>query len=258
MKYLIFVLTMLFSSFLTAGTIDPKVPAQKYLDYAKGFPCVLQIRGTYKESNFQGSCVVIDPYHVLTAAHVVADSTSQFIIHNGKEYPCDIVAINANYNADKMSHHDIALCGLVKPIKLSFYPELYEDRDEVGKVCSMAGYGFTGDFTNGYNIKYDNKRRAGSNIIDSIDNNVLEYSVHKSPSTTLEFLICSGDSGGGLFIGKKLAGIHSCVYATDRKTDSDYGDVGCSTRVSDYIEWIKKTKQIIKEIREVDNAKKGL
>ena len=34
----------------------------------------------------------------------------------------------------------------------------------------------------------------------------------------------------------------------DGQYDSDYGDVGCSTRVSDYIEWIAKTKELINTI----------
>ena len=80
----------------------------------------------------------------------------------------------------------------------------------------------------------------------------IKYSVHTTDKTELEFLISPGDSGGGLFIDQKLAGIHSYVYATDGKSDSDYGDVGCSTRVSDYIEWIDKTKQLMKIILEKD------
>ena len=51
-----------------------------------------------------------------------------------------------------------------------------------------------------------------------------------------------------VFIDKKIAGINSYVYATDGRSDSDFGDTGCSTRISDYIEWITKTQAIIEEI----------
>ena len=140
-----------------------------------------------------------------------------------------------------------------KPLKLDYYPKLYSNKNETGKVCGLSGYGYHGDFNTGWiSSTFDNSRRAGSNIIDGIDKNVLKYSVHTTDKTELEFLISPGDSGGGLFIDQKLAGIHSYVYATDGKSDSDYGDVGCSTRVSDYIEWIDKTKQLMKIILEKD------
>ena len=38
------------------------------------------------------------------------------------------------------------------------------------------------------------------------------------------------------------------MYATDGRSDSDFGDTGCSTRISDYVEWITKTQAIIEEI----------
>ena len=53
-------------------------------------------------------------------------------------------------------------------------------------------------------------------------------------------------SGGGLFIDKKLAGIHSYVYATDGKSNS-LGDVGCSTRIATTLV-VSKTKELLKEI----------
>jgi hypothetical protein len=202
-------------------------------------------------SNFRGSCVLIDRYHILTAAHVVADSLNQYVIYKNKSYSCSIVAIPIEYDPKVMGLHDIAIARLQTPIDLDFYPELYEDKDEKGKVCSLAGYGFYGTFNTGYSLnKYDNKKRGGSNIIDGIEKNTLTYSVNKAPKTELEFLICPGDSGGGLFIDQKLAGIHSCVYANDRKADSDINDVGCSTRISDYVDWIKNTKKTINQIME--------
>ena len=56
-------------------------------------------------------------------------------------------------------------------------------------------------------------------------------------------MIGSGDSGGGLFLDGKLAGINSFVMAADGKTNSDYGDECAHTRISTYKKWIEeKTK----------------
>lgn len=254
--YVAFICLYLGSS--QAGTMDPKVPDSKYIEYGQKHECVLRIAGMYDDkmnTNFKGSCVLIDKDHILTAAHIVYGSMTQYVIFENKVYPCSLVAIHAKYNPKVMYQHDIAIAKLQRPIDIDFYPELYKDKDEVDKICSLAGFGFPGKFSSGYKVeKYDNKKRAGSNIIDGVDKNTLTFSVHKEPQTSLEFLITPGDSGGGLFINKKLAGIHSCVYATDGKTDGDYGDVGCSTRISDYVEWVDKTKQIIQEILEKPNA----
>jgi hypothetical protein len=159
----------------------------------------------------------------------------------------------------KKASHDIAIARLQRAIDLDFYPSLYEDNDETGKVCGMAGYGFHGNFKTGYLMSnYDNKKRAGSNIIDGIEGDVLTYSIGQQNKTSLEFLISPGDSGGGLFIDQKLAGIHSFIYSIKGKADGKYGNIGCSTRVSDYIDWINKTKKIIKKVIGEQDEKKRM
>ena len=258
MKPLCTLIFLLSFSVCLAGTRDSSVADSKHLEYGEKHQCVLPIAGIYGDelnTQFKGSCVLIDEYYILTAAHIVTGSITQHVLFEGKAYPCAIVGIHSQYDPKNMGEHDIAIARLQRPIEIDFYPKLYTERNEVGKICSLSGYGFIGTFNTGYSIKnYDNKRRAGSNFVDRIHKNTLEYSVHKGTGTSLEFLISPGDSGGGLFIDKKLAGIHSCVYATDGKTNSDYGDVGCSTRVSDYIEWIEKTKLTIEAITENINA----
>lgn len=263
MKFILCLAFMaIFLGLASAGTRDPNVPDNKYIEYGQQYECVLPIMGILNDelnSNFRGSCVVIDEYHVLTAAHIVYSSVTQHVLFDGKAYPCQIIAVHALYDPKKMGSYDIAIAKLQQPIELNFYPELYTDKDEEGKVCGLAGYGFYGTFKTGYLMQnYDNKRRAGSNIIDNVEDNVLTYSVNKGKKTSLEFLITPGDSGGGLFIDQKLAGIHSFIYATDNNANADYGDVGCSTRISDYAGWIQKTKLIIKQIIEADNEKKRL
>lgn len=262
MKYIYLLIFLLIYVMAHAGTIDPNVPDAKYIEYGSKYKCVLPIMGSLNDehnSRFKGSCVVIDEYYVLTAAHILYESKNQYVIYNNKKYDCLVVAIHSDFKYNKTGLYDIAMARMVEPIKLDFYPELYTESDEKGKICGLAGYGFTGNFRTGFSHEnFDHKKRAGSNIIEDIQDHVLIFSVHKKPYTQLEFLIAPGDSGGGLFIDKKLAGIHSYIYAIDGKTDSNYGDTGCSTRISQHIDWINKTKIILEKITEAINVKKRM
>lgn len=239
MKYLLILLLSI--SLCNAGTIDPNTSDSKYLEYGSKHECVVQV-DCISDSNqqYKGSGVVINKRWVLTAAHVIIDTKSVYIIYNNKKIKVIATAYPEKFHKNEFGVGDIALCYLDENINLNFYPELYTKDDEVGKVCGLAGYGFTGTFITGAK-KYDGLKRAGSNIIDEIDKEFLVCSNYRSKKTELEFLICSGDSGGGLFIDKKLAGIHSCIWSNDGKLDSDYGDFSGHTRIMVYKSWIRNT-----------------
>lgn len=253
MRLLIGILLLFMTVQLTtqtnAGTRISTVPDSKYLEYGAKHKCVLPIQGIMSNdlnSNFRGSCIVISPRYIITAAHVVAGSLTQNVILDDTVIPVSVVAIHANWKFDKTGVCDIAVGKLSRPINLDFYPELYNESDEVGKVCSMAGYGHHGTFKTGWG-PFDNKKRAGSNLITSLYKECLLVKTNDE-HTSLEFLIAPGDSGGGLFIDQKLAGINSFVMATDGKGDSDYGDEGCFTRISSFVPWIKSVKAQIEVI----------
>lgn len=228
-----------------AGTIDPNIPDSRYLEYAKDFECIYKICGTYKDKTlFCASAVVIDAHWVLTAAHVVKDQKICFIHKGNKAHEVTKVFIHPDFKEEGFGTADIALCYIDEDIDLNFYPQLYECDDEVNKVCSISGFGLTGTFLTG-TVKADGNQRAGSNHIDEIQNDLLICTPSSRTSkkrSSLEFLIGSGDSGGGLFIDGKLAGINSCVLASDKKPDSTYGDEAGHTRVSKFIKWINTTK----------------
>ena len=120
-----------------------------------------------------------------------------------------------------------------------FYPELYTDTDEVGKAATIAGYGFYGTFHSGAKFT-DGKKRAGHNLLDSQERGVLLCSPSRGAQRfPLEFMIAPGDSGGGMFIGNKLAGINSFLIAIDKKPDGTYSDESAFTRVSLYVDWVE-------------------
>jgi len=238
------------SANLLAGTRDPFTPDEKYLDYGAKFKCVLSLCGVnHDDTMFCGSCVAISPKVILTAAHVVKSAK-----HGGVSTESGAVVLVEKFVCHKdydgsVGNGDVAICLLKEELNLDFYPELYQDEDEVGKICSISGYGLTGTFITGQ-VLSDGKKRAGSNRIDAIYQNLLICTPSKPGipgMTTLEFIISSGDSGGGLFINQKLAGINSCVLAEGRIPSSIYGDESGHTRISKYAPWILVNKKILEQ-----------
>lgn len=234
----------IFSTFLSgfAGTIDPRVPDAKYIEYGSHFKYIGKICGEYtNQTLFCASGVVIREDIILTAAHVVKGYKKARITIENKEYTINKFIWPDDFDEDKFGTNDIAIGFVAEAIKLDFYPELYDKDDELNKVCCISGYGLTGTFRTGA-IKDDSKRRAGSNIVEEIDRQLLvcRPSKHSDKNiTSLEFIIASGDSGGGLFIDSKLAGINSCITGVGKgNLKSTYETDSCHTRVSIHRRWI--------------------
>lgn len=240
------VLNLLLLTSLFAGTRDPSVPDEKYVEYGSKFHYVLNLCGIYEDNGlFCGSAVAISPRIILTAAHVVKNAKHCGVHFNNTDVILvDKIICHKDFDGN-FGQADIAICYLSKDLELTFYPELYENNDEVGKICCMSGYGLTGTFITGQKIS-DGKRRAGSNRIDSVEKDLLICTPSTKTNidrTSLEYIICSGDSGGGLFIDNKLAGINSCVFATGKPPMSVYGDEAGHTRISKFVPWILENKK---------------
>jgi len=240
MKYFLLFFLLLTPQMVLAGTRDPEVPDEKYVEYAKDFHCIGKLCGlTSDKKMYCASAVAIKPRWIITAAHVVLNSKKCTLKINDKEITISKIVTHEKFNENKFGEYDIALGKCDSNIELKFYPELYNKEDEVDKICCMSGFGLHGTFNTGAK-KSDNLKRAGSNFIDKIDRHLLICSPSISKKkTSLEFLIASGDSGGGLFIDNKLAGINSCVLSDQGSApDSSYGDESGHTRISIFKEWI--------------------
>lgn len=241
------ILSNILISLSCAGTIDPLVLDTEYLSYAKDFKYVGRLEGSYNNgSRFKASAVAIDDHHILTAAHIVDNIkyNSCVFVLGDKKFTVPVFKKHKEFDSKKYGIYDIALGYSKTTFDLSFYPELYDTNDETGKLCCIAGYGSTGTFVSGA-IKHDGQLRAGSNIVDKTFKHLLICSPSQPDSntrTSLEFLISIGDSGGGLFIDGKLAGVNSCVLTDDDIPNSSYNDDSGHTRVSQFLDWIKKNK----------------
>lgn len=229
-----------------AGTISPESSDERHVEYGKKFRYVAMLlcSGDDGKSLRQGSCVLIGDRWALTAAHAV-DGMDEWVIvtDDGKRHEIEGVAIHERYVAgDLEKGGDIAICKSRDSFGLEWYPPLYADRDEVGKVASIAGFGVCGTFERGRSPEYDGVRRAGSNLIDFTDGDCLVCTPSDSlRKTSLEFHIAPGDSGGGLFVGNRLAGINSRVSVSGTLPPKGvFGEESSHTRVSDYLDWIRK------------------
>jgi hypothetical protein len=180
-------------------------------------------------------------------------------------------------NWDKNANHgyDIGLLHLSEPITDIVPATLYAGSDELDRVGTTVGYGHRGTGETGA-ITNDGLRRAGQNILDAtgdeIPNTVagwpisphLIFADFDDPDDVdgfnyfggdalpldLEYMIASGDSGGGTFVdfgdGPVLVGISSVggAFETtddpagDGVPDSSYSDVYGITRVSLFHDWI--------------------
>lgn len=233
---------ILFCNNLFAGTIRPDVPDEKYIEHGLKYDCVVQIWGKLKENPkllASGSGVVIHKNWLLTAAHVMDCMENPYFIINEKKYNIIKIIPNKNFNISApISNGDLAACFVDEEIKINKFPKLYYEKDEISKFCDLVGYGVVGLPFLGEEKRTDNKRRAGTNKIMAISEFVIFCEMKKENQSKLEFLTSFGDSGGGLFIDEKLAGIHSFVSCKDGKADSSYGDESGHTRISAYKDWL--------------------
>jgi len=249
-KIILFILLCILATFKISdgGTRHPSTEDGKHIEYGEGFPFIGQL--IIIDSNNQlsyGSAVAYDDDIIITAAHLLGDGEANCFVDINKKNILILKTIkHEEYNEDIFGYNDIAICLCEKPIELKWYPALYEGEDEVNKICCMGGFGLPGTFETGYSKNGDYTRRAGSNKIDGIDKNLLICSPSNTNRTSLEYCISPGDSGGGLFIDNKLAGINSCIMATQRQSKSDYGSESGHTRISKYVNWIKENSKTIK------------
>lgn len=237
------IIIFLYSINIYAGTISDIADDSRYVEYGKNINCVVQMIGkTQEKITSQFSGVIIHPNWIITSAHTLdSDKKFYFIDAEQNHVSIDEYYIHPEFNPEIFGSIDIGLCYIKKIIKIDFIPELYSDTDEVNRLCCIVGYGMTGTGSTGA-IVWDGKKRAGSNFIDHINNKLLICNMSRNgeKNTELEICIAPGDSGGGLFIDKKLAGINSCVIHKEKRLKAKYGDESGHVRISNKkcLDWI--------------------
>jgi len=256
-------------SLLRAGMILDGVSDSLYTAHGAQFAAVGKVGGA--------SGVLIAPNWVLTAGHVVpANFTvggNTYAMAESIKHPQFLANGNdINYG------FDIALIRLAANVVGIAPIPIYQGTNELGATISMVGYGATGVGSTGVTAN-PGTLRGGTNTMEefysfddgpsgqvgaanavlltdfdaptSFDATGKFNTLGTSATTSLEYQLASGDSGGGAFIQEGgqwyVAGIHSFVDSqrnwTGKPGDSSllfgYGAVSGMTRVSSFQNFIQ-------------------
>ena len=247
-KFIFLIVCLVFCNIAISGTMRHDVPEQKFLDFGQKFFCTKKIIGVKQKENIKtyaiGTCVILNNNWIITCAHISEEEVDYLtVIVDDKSYVLDQFIVNKDYDGEKM-HSDIALGYRAKGFGEVNGAELYKEKIKLSDYCALAGFGQHGSMATGVS-GYDGKLRAGTNRVHSFfrQDMILINGSRDNSRTELEFLPNVGDSGGGLFIKGKLAGITSLVLSGGKgneKADSNYGDEGGFTQIYPHLEWINK------------------
>jgi len=234
------------SSVAAAGTIEDGIPDARYRSYGESFsPYTRPIMGVDRDGRTpHGSCVLIAPHWAVTAAHVTDGMVACSVRSADGEHIVTKFVPHPEYGGD-FGWHDISLVHVATPFTLAKYPALGDGTEKLGSVAAAAGYGMTGRLSSGITGDGGSLIRAGTMRLVAEERSVLVCQIARH-NTPLPFCIAPGDSGGGLFATSadgttRLVGINSCVSRKGTtKPRHIAGEESCHTRVSLYVEWIRR------------------
>lgn len=223
---------------------------QEYLKLARQFEnnvCNLNLP--------DGNATFLSKEWLVTAAHVAVDietkfknGEAHFINFMGKKYKVGKVVLHKEWKKNK--RHDIALVHLSEPVADAQPVELYQRKDEVGKLIYIVGNAGIGNGKEGLEKKTDWKYRAATNRIDEVNDYFVKFifdsvETNSDALTELEGASGPGDSGGPAFVKEDnklyLIGVGSTQSTKNTNgVEGIYGVVEQYMRVSNYSDWINK------------------
>lgn len=238
-----------------AIVIRHDISDETYLNYAQEEQFAPVGRMIFQDGDsqfFSGSGTLIGSQWVLTAAHVAenaADTDWFFDTGSGTQrVQADAVHYHPEWFNDGPINGDMALIHLSEPILNVDPAQLWSGSTPYGEEVSLVGFGGTGDGINGWNGGYDLQRRAGTNVLESIDFFGAEYlgfdfdDPAGGEATDLESMLMFGDSGGAIMAqtasGWELIGVNTFIAVFGDEYGL-YGDLSGSTSVEFHNDWIQ-------------------
>lgn len=227
-----------------AGTTDDAIPDSAYTAYGASYaPYVrrVEVVDTTGRLAVGSGCVIGDRW-VLTAAHVVEDAVTVSVAGN----PAVTVWVHPAWSDDVVGLYDAAVIYCSGDFGLDYYPPLSAGGEKPGDVVSIAGYGVTGRISSGY-TRSDGLLRAGTQTIERFERTLIVCSIGRG-SSSMEYGIAPGDSGGPLFVGAgseaRVAGINSFTMRAGKgPLRSREGEESAHTRVSLVLGWIRDLRR---------------
>jgi hypothetical protein len=191
-----------------------------------------------------GGCTLIAPSWAVTAAHVAARLRPGSLVEfEGTPYAVKRVIghPDASGPAGAPLEVDLALIEFTTPVKGVKPVPLYKERDELGSLAFVVGYGDYGVAGASFQ-RTDGQRRAVTNEINDVGPRRVFMTFDAPPSgSTLEGVGAPGDSGGPALIEANgqllLVGVSS---ASMNGKPGTYGVVDVYTRISSYVDWIEE------------------
>ena len=201
-----------------------------------------------------GCGTFIRPNWIITAAHVsTSPRIGDDVTVNGVKYKIKRNIPHPDFDMGRGISSDIALLELEENVPGVELAKLYERSDEVGKEIIFAGTGWAGTGDKGMaegEINKDRKLRAAQNKIEGTRADGFIKFTFDSPDSgkalPLEGISGPGDSGGpALWFDGTQAYIMGVSSHQDGKgmgrPEGRYGVDEYYTRVSAFMDWIKKT-----------------
>lgn len=264
MKKLLMIPLVFAGLFCLGGIIRNDVPEREYAALAAQpqYTCVgrWEVKG-----RSVGSCVLIAPRFVLSAAHCLNDyhgvAAGKIVVElNGIKIKAANYFLQPGYRGTGAYGCDLVLIELAQPVTGISLPELNAAFDEKGGRATAIGYGAFATAIEGKQ-KERYPRLGGENMIDSTglpvangkdallfcDMDAPDHSINRMGSADplpLEWSPNGGDSGGGLFRQREgatqLIGIVAGggVEIPLFYEHGHYGQISCYTRVAAFKPWV--------------------
>ncbi|MBN4075305.1 MAG: hypothetical protein COA71_03960 [SAR86 cluster bacterium] len=234
----------------------------RYVVYAQQYPQLF-----YLHTRFNNKiCVatLISEQWAITAGHCTEETPLGEMVNNGEDYPVRLdgedyivteLVVHPSYkHAQQIEAVDLALIKLDRPVVGINPIHLYQRRDEIDKVVSLVGWGFTGRGTRGGTTNDGKLRRAQNAVMNA--GKWLEFVFDdprdiNSAALQLEGVPGLGDSGGPALLetseGTMLMGVAlGEIDNPNAAQQGGYGSISLYERVSTHYAWVL---QVIEEDR---------